>query len=118
MRRPRGEAVAGLIWLGVGAAVSVLMEVVYLNARLFGAPFPITIAVAFFFNSVLTRTAALWNPHPGIALIPLWVWLGCFFILMFALPAAGTMLVPTSLWTVLLLLAGIAGAVWPLVRPK
>ena len=114
----RAEAVGGLVWLGIGAAVSALLEVVYLSAHVFGVPFPLAVPAAALFNAVLTRTARLWNPNPAVALAPLWVWLACLFALMFALPAAGTTLVPASALTVALLLAGVAGAVWPLARRK
>lgn len=114
----RAEAIGGLVWLSVGAALSALLEVVYLGARVFGVPFPLSVVVAALFNAVLTRTARLWSPNPAVALIPLGVWLGCLFAFMFALPAAGTMLVPASLSTVALLLAGVVGGVWPLARRK
>ncbi|WP_115684883.1 hypothetical protein [Corynebacterium senegalense] len=114
----RAEAVGGLVWLSVGAAVSVLLEVVYLNATVFGVPFPASVVIAALFNSVLTRTARLWTANPAVALIPLAVWLACLFVLMFTVPAAGAMLAPANVLTVALLLAGVAGGVWPLAQRK
>ncbi|SDS22531.1 hypothetical protein [Corynebacterium timonense] len=114
----RGEAVGGLVWLSVGAALSALLEVVYLQATIFGVPFPLSVVIAALFNAVLTRTARLWSPNPAVALVPFFVWMGTLFLLMFAVPGTGASLVPHSLLTMLLLLAGSAGAVWPLVRPK
>lgn len=114
----RGEAVGGLVWLSVGAALSALLEVVYLQASIAGIPFPVSIVIAALFNAVLTRTARLWSRSAGVALVPYAVWLGSLILLMLAAPGTGISLVPQSASTVLLLLAGTAGAVWPLVRAK
>ncbi|MBA4503806.1 hypothetical protein ACUY28_09075 [Corynebacterium sanguinis] len=112
----RGEAVWGIVWLCIGAAVSVLLEVVYLGATVFGVPLPMSIVVAFLFNAVLTRTALLWASIRAIALIPLAVWVGVFLILLAVLPASGTMLVPNNILTVVLMFAGLAGGVWPVLK--
>ncbi|SDL64386.1 hypothetical protein SAMN04488535_0275 [Corynebacterium mycetoides] len=112
----RGEAIGGLVWLSVGAAVSVLLEVVYLSATVFGVPFPVSILVAFLFNMVLTRTALLWTPSRALALIPAAVWIGGFMVLLAVLPATGNTLVPNNILTVFLMFAGIAGGVWPVAR--
>ncbi|MDO5668672.1 MAG: hypothetical protein Q4G50_01585 [Corynebacterium sp.] len=119
----RGEAIGGLVWLSVAAAISVLLEVVYLGtwvtlpggARL---AVPYTIILAFLFNMVLTRTARLWNPAPVVAAIPLYVWLGGYFALMMGVAVTGDQLVGSNIRSVLLLAAGVAGGVWPLVRAK
>ena len=96
----RGEAVAGLVWLSVGALVSLALEVVYLNW--------IWAVVALLFNAVLTKTARLWSETWALA--PLGVW-GCvFFISLAVLPPTG--------WSLVLFVAGIVGGVWPLVRRK
>ena len=112
----RGEAVWGIVWLCIGAAVSVLLEVVYLGATVFGVPLPMSIVVAFLFNAVLTRTALLWASIRASALIPLAVWVGVFLILLAVLPASGTMLVPNNILTVVLMFAGLAGGVWPVLK--
>lgn len=96
----RGEAVAGLVWLSVGALVSLALEVVYLSW--------IWAVVALLFNAVLTKTARLWSQTWALA--PLGVWGCAFFISLAVLP-------PTS-WSLVLLAAGIVGGVWPLVRRK
>lgn len=98
----RGEVVAGLTWLSVGALVSVVLETVYLGWWSF--------LVALLFNVVLTKTARLWSPRPGVALIPLVAWLAGFAVALALLPpTAGLVALP---------LAGIAGGVWPLLRAK
>lgn len=119
----RGEAVGGLIWLSVASLVSVLLEVVYLGtwvtlpggARL---AVPYTIVLAFLFNMVLTRTARLWSPQPIIAAIPLYAWMAGYFALMMGVVVTGDQLVGSNIRSVLLLFAGLAGGVWPLVRGK
>ena len=115
----RGEVVAAMVWLGIGALVSLLLEVVYLSARVGSVPVPATVLVALAFNVVLTRTARLWaRGGAWIAFVPLAVWLGGFFALMFVLPAGGPQLVPDNILTLLLLFAGILGGVFPMLRAK
>lgn len=119
----RGEAMSGLVWLSVAALISVLLEVVYLGtwvtlpggARL---AVPYTILIAFLFNMVLTRTARLWTSNPAIALVPLYVWTAGFLALMFGVQVTGDQLVGSNIRSVLLLFAGAAGGVWPVVRGK
>lgn len=60
----RGEAVGGLLWLSVGALLSLVLEVVYLGAYItlpsgMRIAFPITILIAWWFSKVLTKTARL-----------------------------------------------------------
>ena len=119
----RGEAGFGLLWLSIGALVSVLLEIVYLGTWITlpgGAKiaFPYTIIVAFLFNMVLTRTARLWTSTPAIALIPLTVWGLGFIGLMLGGGVTGDQLVVSSIRSVALLAAGIAGGIWPLIRGK
>lgn len=111
----RAEAAWGLVWLMLGALVSVFLEVVYLGTWIGRVPFPFTIVIAGLGNIVLTRTAALWSDRAPIRLLPLFAWLLGFFVLM-VMPAftADQLLLP-SLRTLLLLGAGVAGGVWPLV---
>lgn len=118
-----GEVVGALVWLSLGAALSCLLEVVYLGtwvtlpsgARL---PVPYTIIIAFLFNLVLTRTALLWTTNKAVAGIPLWAWLGVFAALTFAVSVTGDQLVGASPRALLLVLAAAAGGGWPLVVPK
>lgn len=93
----RGEQVTGLVWLAIGALLSVFLEVIYLTARIplsngASVAFPITILLAWWFNSVLTRTARLWSPAPLVGAIPLIVWCLGFFAFMLLVPMTGDML--------------------------
>lgn len=119
----RGEAVAGLVWLSVAALISVLLQVVYLGTWVtlpggFRLAVPYTIVLAFLFNMVLTRTARLWDPRPLVAAVPLYTWLAGFLLLLSGVAVTGDQLVGDNIRTVLLLFAGVAGGVWPLVRGK
>ena len=119
----RSEVIGGLVWLSAAALVSVLLEVVYLGTWMTlpgGArvAVPYTILLAFLFNIVLTRTARLWNRTPVIAAIPLFVWLAGYFVLMTGVVVTGDQLLNDSIRSVLLLFAGVAGGVWPLMRGK
>ena len=95
----RGEQVTGLVWLAIGALLSVFLEVIYLTARIplsngASVAFPITIVIAWWFNSVLTRTARLWSRTPVDTLLA------------------------NNILSLLLLLAGIGGGVWPFFKQK
>lgn len=119
----RGEVVGGIIWLCVGALASLLLEVFYLGVRItlpggFSMPFPYMIIVAFLFNMVLTRTAMLWTRSRPGALAPLGCWLAGFIALLVWSVVVGDQLLSSNLRTVLLLSAGAAGGIWPLVRGK
>ena len=94
----RGEAIAGITWLCVGALGSLTLEVAYLNW--------FWVIIAAVFNAVLTKTARLWSSKSAI--VPLAVWTAALFISMIVLPPTG--------WTLALLLSGIAGGVWPLLK--
>lgn len=100
------EIFMGLFWLSIGAAISVLLEVVYLGTWIAGVPVPFTIVLAFFFNLVLCRTAWLWSPR--LALVPLGVWLLGYFLM-------GNML-GSNFRSIALLLFGIAGGVYGCMR--
>lgn len=119
----RGEAIGGVIWLSVGALFSLVMEVVYLGARLDipgigSVPFPWTIVAAWLFNGVLTKTARLWSTRAWVALVPLAVWLIGFFGFLLLPGLSGDQLLGINMRTIVLLMAGIAGGVWPLIRLK
>lgn len=117
----RGEVITGLLWLSIGALISLLLEVIYLTAWLpipggEKVPFPITIIIAWWFNSVLTKTALLWDSRPSVALIPAYVWIIGYFGLMFGVAFTGDQMMANNIRSILLLFAGIVGAVWPFLR--
>ena len=119
----RGEQVTGLIWLSLGALLSLFLEVIYLTARIpladgASIAFPITIVIAAAFNVELTRTARLWSDSTYIAAIPLIVWGLGFFGLMLLVPITGDVIVGNNILSLLLLLAGIGGGVWPFLKQK
>ena len=114
----RGEKAAGLIWLSVGALISLLLEAVNLDTRIVGIAVPFTVVIAALFNAVLTKTAALWSDHLLVKLVPLIVWVVGFFVLLIALPARGAVVLPARPLTLLLLFAGLGGGVWPLFGRK
>lgn len=118
----RGEVVTGLVWLSLGAIFSLLLEVVYLGARLplgeTSIPFPVTIAVAFGFNLVLTRTALLWSRRTLVAAVPLIVWALGFLGLALAGGIGSLQALPATLSTILLFSAGVAGGGWPFFHGK
>ncbi|MBK4156465.1 hypothetical protein GWO69_03105 [Corynebacterium macginleyi] len=119
----RGEQVAGLIWLSLGALLSLFLEVIYLTARIplangASIAFPITIVIAAAFNVVLTRTARLWSDSTYIAAIPLIVWVLVFFALMLLVPITGDVIVGNNILSLFLFLAGMSGGVWPFLKQK
>lgn len=115
----RGEVVGAMVWLGIGALVSLVLEVVYVGAYVGNVPMPLSIPLTFAFNLVLTKTARLWSRGSlRVTLLPLVVWTLGFFALMFVVPAVGPQLVPDNILTLLLLFAGIMGGVWPMFRAK
>lgn len=119
----RGEQVTGLIWLSLGALLSLFLEVIYLTARIpladgASIAFPIIIVIAAAFNVVLTRTARLWSDRTYIVAIPLIVWGLGFFALMLLVPITGDVIVGNNILSLLLLLAGIGGGVWPFLKQK
>ena len=83
-----------------GALVSLVLEAVYLNW--------LWVVAALLFNAVVTKTARLWSSK--WALLPLAVWVAGFFVSLALLPPTG--------WSLALLLAGVVGGVWPLIRSK
>lgn len=110
-----GEAAAGLTWLSAGALVSLALEVAYVGGMVGAIVSPIA---ALLFNAVLTKTSRLWTTSRLVALAPLGVWLAGFLVTILVLPAFGFSPVPPNAGAVLLLLAGLTGGVWPLLRAK
>ncbi|MDY3127878.1 MAG: hypothetical protein SOW59_07080 [Corynebacterium sp.] len=119
----KGEALVGLIWLSIAALLSLFLEVVYLGSQItfpdgHRIAFPVTIAIALWFNMVLTSTALRWTENFFVAATPLLVWGTGFTALLLAADFTGDMLLGNNIRTVGLLLAGIAGGIWPFVRRK
>ena len=59
----RGEAVAGMAWLCLGAIISMFLEVIYLGTWMFGVAVPYTIPIAFCFKKPLSGT------HPPMGVV-------------------------------------------------
>ena len=119
----RGEAIGGLVWLSVGALLSLVLEVVYLGAHItmpngVRIAFPLTVIVAWWFNKVLTKTARLWSSSSLIAAIPLLGWVCGFFAFLIIWSTTGEQWLGSNIRTVALLFAGIIGGIWPFVGPK
>lgn len=120
----RGEVATAMVWLSVAVLASLVLEVVYLGTRVEVAgasvPLPWTIPLAYVFNLIISRTALLWTKSRTIASIPMWVWVAGFvaLILWTAMPFGGDKVLGEWLRTAALLVAGIAGASWPLSRRK
>lgn len=118
----RGEKIAGISWLCLGAAISLILEVIYLGSRItlggHSYPFPVTIIIAALFNYVLTKTAKLWTDKVRWVALPLIVWTLLYFIAVAypALPGTGgtTWFMP-DIFGILLMLAGIMGGAWPVM---
>nr|WP_311518140.1 hypothetical protein [uncultured Corynebacterium sp.] len=119
----RGEQIAGLAWLCLGALTSLVLEVVYLTARLplpggTSVAFPITIVLAWWFNTVLTRTARLWSDNAYIGLVPLAAWLLGYFAFVLGAVVTGDMWLANNILSLLLLIAGIGGGIFPFFAQK
>ena len=120
----RGEMITGIAWLSVAALVSLVLEVVYLGMRVdvggMSIPVPWTIAAAYVFNLIITRTAMLWTAARNIALVPMWTWIAGYVFLWIwtGLPFGGDQVLGETIRTIALLVAGIVGGGWPLRHPK
>lgn len=120
----RGEIITGITWLSIAALVSLLLEVAYLGMRIdvggASIPLPWTIAAAYVFNLIITRTAMLWTKSRNIALIPMWTWIAGYIFLFIwtGLPFGGDQVLGESIRSVILLIAGIVGGGWPLRHRK
>ena len=120
----RGEMITGIVWLSVAALVSLVLEVVYLGTRIdvggLSIPVPWTIAAAYLFNLIITRTAMLWTKSRNIAMVPMWTWIAGYVFLWIwtGLPFGGDQVLGETIRTIALLVAGIVGGGWPLRHPK
>ncbi|OFQ43622.1 hypothetical protein HMPREF3155_12205 [Corynebacterium sp. HMSC06D04] len=119
----RGEQITGLAWLCLGALTSLVLEVVYLTARLplpggTSVAFPITIVLAWWFNTVLTRTARLWSDNAYIGLVPLAAWLLGYFAFVLGVVVTGDIWLANNILSLLLLIAGIGGGIFPFFVQK
>ena len=119
----RAETIRGITWLSLGMLFGLFVEILYVGTRItigdMLIPIPWTIVFAFFFNRAVSNIAKLWTDNSLVAAIPLIVWLSGFMVLL-AWPVVGItadQLVPQSLWSILVLIAGAVGAAWPL-RPR
>lgn len=90
------------MWLAIFAGIAAMLQVDYLWP-------PLAAVTALLFNAVLTKTARLWSSRRATHLIPLSVWLASCW---------GMGWVTGAQISKLLLIAGIAGSVWPLARGK
>ncbi|MDO4631458.1 MAG: hypothetical protein Q4A82_04135 [Corynebacterium sp.] len=107
-----------MLWLCVGAIISMFLEVIYLSTWIFGVAVPYTIIIAFFFNMVLTKTALLWTKNTLFAMIPLWAWMIGILLMAFIFSFTGDQLVGSNIRSILLMVAGAAGGSWPLFVKK
>lgn len=116
----RAERIAGIVWLTIGALFCLFVSVLYIGSRVtigsVNLPLPWTILFAGLMLYVLSKTALLWTDNKLIAGIPAATWLAGFVILAAwpALPLGGDMIVPASLWAMLLMIAGMIGGGFPL----
>lgn len=117
----RSERIAGLVWLSIGALFCLFVSVLYIATRVtvgeWSVPLPWPIIFSAILNYALTTTALLWTPNRLVAAIPIGVWTLGFVVLAMwpALPLGGDTLVPSSPWSVGLMIAGMMGGMWPLL---
>ncbi|WP_075691574.1 hypothetical protein [Corynebacterium sphenisci] len=116
----RGEIAAAMGWLAAATLAGLVLEVVYLAARVDVAgvslPVPWTIPVAYLVNLVASRTALLWTGRRAVAAVPLAAWIAGFLVLLLwsAAPFGADVVLGPWLRTIALLVAGVAGGGWPL----
>lgn len=108
----RGEVVQAFIWLAAFALFSAIIQVAYLDAHLGQLPVPWPVPAAFAFNLVLTKAARLWTRSRALQLAPLVAWLAGCGLGSWTVASASVGL-PLS---ACLLVAGVAGGVWPVAR--
>lgn len=117
----RGERIAGIVWLTIGSLFGLFISVLYVGVRLpvgdSSIPVPWVVIFAFGLNFVISKVALLWTPNRLISGIPLLAWIIGYVVLSAwaFLPLGGDTLVPSSLWSVLLMISGMLGGMWPLL---
>jgi len=109
---PRGEVIHAYLWLAGFALLAALLQAVYLE----GWRAPVAVAAAAAFNSVLSRAACLWTHTTAVTLIPTAAWVAGLWLVAATVPGMAEVLVPGNPWAVALVVAGIAGGVWPIAR--
>lgn len=107
-----GEVRSAIMWLSVGALISVLLEVASLGT-LWGIP---SIAGAFLFNGVVGRTGRLWASKSEW--VPLAAWILGFALLCFGVEVTAALAAENSIRAAVLFAAGCLGGVWPLARRR
>lgn len=116
----RAERISGITWLTIGSLFLLFVCVLYVGTRIsvgsVSIPFPWTIIFGGFMLYVLSKTALLWTDNKLVAGIPLAAWIVGFGVLAAwpTLPFGGDVLVPSSIWAVGLMFAGLVGGMWPL----
>ena len=108
------EARAGITWLSVGALVALLVEVGSLDV-LWGIP---AIIAAWVLGGVGTKTGRLWSQKSIIAFVPTLTWLVGLVLLYIGPEVTRELLRTHHSQALLLLVAGTAGGIWPLLRAK
>lgn len=117
----RAERISGIAWLSIGGLFGLFVSILYVGVRLnvgeTSIPVPWVLVFAFFLNYVISKTALLWTPNRLIAAIPLLLWVVGFVILAAwaFLPFGGDTLVPSSMWSMALMVMGMLGGMWPLL---
>lgn len=117
----RRERLMGIVWLSIGALFTLFVSVLYIGSRITigsaSIPFPWTIAFATVMMLVISKTSLLWTDNRLVAGIPLAVWMIVFIVLVLwpALPLGGDTLVPSSIWSLGLMIAGMMGGAKPLL---
>lgn len=116
----RSEAIVAIVWLSVAALVLLLLEIVFLPTRVTVAnvsiPVPWTIVLAYLGNLVTSHTAKLWTGKQLVAAIPFFVWSAGVVGLLLWAAMMGDQAFGPWVRTILLIGAGVAGGVFPLLR--
>lgn len=112
----RGEQVTAYGWLCLGAAMSALLSLVYLDAHIGSVAVPYPIALAFLFNLVLTRTALLWTDRVWLALLPVACWVLVLLGLGLGVEMFSSVLTANKIRALTLVVSGLIGGLVPAMR--
>lgn len=107
-----GEARAGIAWLCGFALVSVLVEVGTLGT-LWGVP---SIVAAGVLGAVWTKGAGLWSSKSKV--LPTLTWVTGYALLYLGPEVTRELMREHYIPALILLAAGIAGGMWPMLRAK